>query len=467
MAPQFGTSGLRGLAVELTIDLIRDYVRAFLGTCSIGNGLYVGRDLRESSPRIAEYVIQSAASFGVDVTDCGATPTPALAMAAQNGAAAAIMVTGSHIPKDRNGLKFYSASGEITKTEELAILGSLGRVSSQTSGTAVSEFNPGPSYINRYVTAFGGTCLVGKHIGVWSHSAVGRDWLIAMLRTMGARVTEIGRSETFIPVDTEAVSELDRKFFRATVQEFGLDALVSTDGDGDRPLITDETGEVVPGDVLGQITAQLLNASIVVTPISSNSGAELVGAFSKVIRTKIGSPHVIAAMAAQRGNVVGYEPNGGFILGFDAQAPAGPLPALRTRDSHLPIVAVLTAGTQGLAARVEVEPSRFTATGRLREISSPLAAEFIRDLATSRVSRNRFLNAIGLNEDHSIDLTDGIRMILETGRIIHIRGSGNAPELRLYVEAESRSDAVSLLRLGLLELELALAELLRSEHERE
>ena len=106
MTPKFGTSGLRGLVVDLTPDLVTAHVQAFLRACDVGQGLYVGRDQRSSSPRIAGDVIAAARAVGISVTDCGAVPTPALALAAMQAGAAAVMVTGSHIPDDRNGLKF-------------------------------------------------------------------------------------------------------------------------------------------------------------------------------------------------------------------------------------------------------------------------------------------------------------------------------------------------------------------------
>jgi hypothetical protein len=62
MAPKFGTSGLRGLVVDLTSSLVADYTRAFIVACESSGAIYVGRDLRPSSPEIADYVIK-AASF--------------------------------------------------------------------------------------------------------------------------------------------------------------------------------------------------------------------------------------------------------------------------------------------------------------------------------------------------------------------------------------------------------------------
>ena len=120
MAPKFGTSGLRGLVVELTDTLVADHIRAFLSVCG-EKTLFIGRDLRPSSPDIAAVVARTARDFGVDVVDCGAVPTPALALASL-GKGAAVMVTGSHIPFDRNGIKFYRATGEISKQDEAAIV---------------------------------------------------------------------------------------------------------------------------------------------------------------------------------------------------------------------------------------------------------------------------------------------------------------------------------------------------------
>jgi len=115
MSVSFGTSGLRGLVTALTEDVVGGYIRAFSAVCPIGSGLYLGRDLRVSSPNIADMVITAARGAGVNVIDCGAVSTPALALAAVNAGAAAVMVTGSHIPDDRNGLKFYLPTGEISK----------------------------------------------------------------------------------------------------------------------------------------------------------------------------------------------------------------------------------------------------------------------------------------------------------------------------------------------------------------
>lgn len=65
MPPKFGTSGLRGLVTELTHDLVGAHVQAFMRACPVGTGLFVGRDLRPSSPAIAGMVADAARAAGL------------------------------------------------------------------------------------------------------------------------------------------------------------------------------------------------------------------------------------------------------------------------------------------------------------------------------------------------------------------------------------------------------------------
>ncbi len=457
MAPKFGTSGLRGLVTELTPELVADNVRAFIVACDHGGTIFVGQDLRPSSPRIAGDIIAAARAEGIEVVDCGSLPTPALAFAAMSAGAGAIMVTGSHIPADRNGLKFYVRTGEISKRDEAGISAALGRGSAGLGGGLETDAGAAGRFVERYTSAFGPAALAGRKIGLYAHSAVGRDDLKAMLERIGAEVVELGRSDSFIPVDTEAVDADTRAQIAAWVSEHGLDALVSTDGDSDRPLLADETGAIVPGDIMGQITAQALGAEAVVTPISSNSGVTRKG-FAKVMTTRIGSPFVIGGMEELGGKVVGYEANGGFLLGFDAQGPAGGLSALPTRDCMLPLIMTLVAAGQGtVSARVAQEPPVITMADRLQEVPQEASQPFVARLRESASARAEFLGLLGSAESEC-DLTDGVRMRLGDGGIVHVRPSGNAPELRLYVEAEDRDAALALMDKGLAALRATLFE---------
>lgn len=449
MAPSFGTSGLRGLVVDLTETLVSDYVHAFLTTIPDSDTLYIGRDLRASSPSISTMISKAAQTAGVKVVDCGALPTPALALASMQAGAAAIMVTGSHIPADRNGLKFYVPSGEISKADEAKIVAAYEGKEQRSPSTGSYETDPEAmqKFTSRYVDAFGADALSGMKIGVYRHSSVGRDSLQDILQGLGAEVVPLGHSDVFIPVDTEAVDEDVRTMLRDWTHTHSLDAIASTDGDADRPMLTDANGNVIPGDILGVITSQVLGAKTIVTPVSSNDMVRRCPEFDQVILTKIGSPYVIAAMEnviTPSLQCIGFEANGGFLLGFEARL-SGPLSALMTRDCMLPIIGPLLRANSmeaSLSDVVAALPACFTSAGRLQEINRPAAADFLANLIDDSSARTAFFAEIGPIEN--IDLTDGLRMNFETGDVVHLRPSGNAPEFRIYAQSNSAEMAATL-----------------------
>jgi len=154
-------------------------------------------------------------------------------------------------------------------------------------------------------------------------------------------------------------------------------------------------------------------------------------------------------MSKATDKVVGYEANGGFLLGYDAKGPTGTLPKLLTRDALLPILACLTAaGSNKISDRVACEPARFTAADRLQDVESSKSAALVKKLNEDAAERATFLRPFNATEA-GINTADGLRITLSNDRIIHLRPSGNAPELRLYIEAESSDIAQSELEKGL------------------
>ncbi len=452
---EFGTSGLRGLATDLTDDLCATYAAAFVSLHAHNGRLFIGQDRRESSPRIARAVAEGAASQGVEVVDCGVLPTPALARAALVEGTLSIMVTGSHIPADRNGLKFYTANGEFTKADETPLREAVASWTLNRVPATIHPSDADQAYVARFASGFPARALAGQRIGVWVHSSAAAETLPQILDALGATVVTLGASEEFVPVDTEAVDDDTRAQLAALVAEHKLDALVSTDGDADRPLMVDDRGDVLPGDILGPLAARWLGAEEVVTTVSANTLVDLMGAFTRVDRTRIGSPYVIAAMEArpQGTKVAGYEPNGGFLLGWDVTGKVT-LPALMTRDSTLPLVAALAAAREAgtsLTGLMSSFPERRTATDRLKDIPRQKSLAIVDGI----LGGDRSVFPDGMGDLVGIDQTDGARMTFGSGRILHIRPSGNAPELRCYVEAESAEAAREVLDAALLNLRAA------------
>jgi len=457
---QFGTSGARGLVSSMSDAVCYAYAQAFLRAVAPGAGTVVlGHDLRPSSPAIAAACARAVRDAGKQVLFVGALPTPAIAYHAAVQGAPAIVVTGSHIPFDRNGIKFYRADGEISKQDEQAMLDAEVETATLATATAVAAASlpaataePAQAYLQRYLDVFGAQALAGMRIAIYEHSSVARDILRTILEALGASVLPLGRTDEFVPIDTEAVRPEDIERAARWAQEHTFDAIVSTDGDADRPLIGDEQGRWLRGDIVGTLCSQYLAADYVVTPVSSNTAVERCGQFKDVVRTRIGSPYVIAGMeqaAAEHGQqavVAGYEANGGFLLGSDIARNGAVLKALPTRDAVLPIVAVLGLARERGCRVSEVArdlPPRFTASDRLQNFATDLSRNLIERLTHDAVQAG-FLLAPQSGQPAHVDTTDGLRVTFTNGDIVHLRPSGNAPELRCYAEASTQEAAEAL-----------------------
>ena len=531
----FGTSGLRGLICDIT-DLeayintrgFLDYLIA-IGDAGPGTPVAVAGDLRPSTDSpdrsILRAVARAVRDTGMHVVNCGRIPTPALTYFGLQKRWPSIMVTGSHIPFDRNGIKFNKSTGEVLKSDEPGILVSVERIRRleyvrAADGSRFDDdgsFRNGCSYtlppvtneardmyVRRYLDAFPDGALSGMRIALYEHSAVGRAIVADILRGLGAEVHLVGRSDTFVAIDTEAISDARlaelQRLADEVHEEFGpVDALVSTDGDSDRPMVLgfDEQGRVrfFGGDVLGLLVADYLRADAVAVPISSNDVIDLhLGKRGvDVVRTRIGSPWVIAAMAKLEGERrVGWEANGGFLTGSVLSTHHGKLEPLPTRDAVLPIVAVLHAARlrkEPLVALLDALPERYSKSGLLDEVPSPISRALIKRFGPANPSvrravfagntvswidtegkeheaegelRNRLrwvgkrigatLSAErGFGPLESIDYLDGIRMRFEGGDIAHVRPSGNAPQLRIYAVANSQARAREIVSTGVAE----------------
>lgn len=443
---RFGTSGARGLVAEMSDEVCYAYAAAFLqSVAGSADKVVLGHDLRPSSPRIAAACAAAIQDTGRQVIYAGALPTPALAFYAAQLRAPALVVTGSHIPFDRNGIKFYRAEGEISKADEQAMLNAVVDLPEVVTPVVLPIPNElvCEAYVSRYLDFFGSGMLAGVRVAVYEHSSVARDVLFRILEALGAKVISLGRTDTFVPIDTEAVRPEDVAQARQWAQEYTFDAIVSTDGDADRPLIGDEQGQWLRGDVVGILCAQYLQAQVVVTPVSSNTAVEKCGSFTQVLRTRIGSPYVIAGMeeALLPGDdvIVGYEANGGFLLGSDVVRQGRRLAALPTRDAVLPMLALLSLARERgckLSQLSQNLPARYTASDRLQNFATAKSQALISQFAVNREFLTQTL-APQSGPVLSVDQTDGMRVMFESGDIVHLRPSGNAPELRCYAEADS------------------------------
>jgi len=477
--------------------------------------------------------------------------SPALASYAMKRGIPGIMVTGSHIPADRNGIKFTKRSGEVLKSDEEDILASVAGERNKVNSTPSHDilfdergmFKPGAAddarallrgdeyageavteYINRYVDVFGGSFLKGVKVFLYQHSAVGRDTVKMIFESLGAKVIapESLRSSEFVPVDTESVSNETMAIFRNMMNEKGLDIGISLDGDSDRPLLVyrvyrngkpaDEV-RYVTGDILGLLAVLGLEEmgvqiNAVAVPVSANDAISevLTNKGVELIRTKIGSPYVIAAMneslenhAGASWNIFSWESNGGFLTGSDLNINHKTIKALPTRDAVLPLLCVIRmADAKGIPISdlIDKLPGRFTYADRKKEFPmerSKAVIQFVSPAQEKDVSQVDFneddtalvtysdgkvrkfdagsefhdirgkLQSVFTGENSFSDITginyiDGVRIFFSNNEISHLRPSGNAPEFRNYAIADTPERAKEIVGIGLGKVIPALAE---------
>src|SRR5271156_2574655 len=510
----FGTSGRRGKVVDLTqlevyLNALAEleYLQSLApaeGGIKPGDPFYFAYDLRPSSSELvsqeqgrgelAQAIVQAISDTGLQAVNLGPIPTPALAGFALSRNKGSIMVTGSHIPFERNGYKTNSSRGELLKQQEAPINEQVRKVRKRLyeqpwdqsrfdeRGMLKGGHQPLPvengaaraEYIERFTGFFAGSSLKDKRILVYQHSAVGRDLLVEILEQLGAEVVKGGRSETFVPIDTENIDAAQLGVIQALADEATrnggpLHAVVSTDGDSDRPLVLGvdpATGRVhfFGGDLLGMVVAEYLQADAVVVPISCNDAIDR-GKLAPAVepKTRIGSPFVItgmeAALAKGKQRVCGWEANGGFLTGSPGTRNGATLAPLPTRDAGLPILGVLFAAEQNGLSLVDLFarlPKRFSRAALLKQFpratalkivdrfSSPASGDSIgKDLAQF------FAAALGFAAIDRVDYTDGVRVLFTNGDVAHVRPSGNADELRIYAVADTQDRADAIAAMGI------------------
>ena len=538
---KFGTSGRRGQVIHLTQLEIYTNVVAEIeylqslsptqGGVKTGDDFYYAHDLRPSSigsvdgrGGLAQAVEQALKDKNMRSINLGAIPTPALTYFALRMQKGSVMVTGSHIPFDRNGYKLNTANGELLKKDERPINEAVelarerflsqsfaeslfderGMFRSGTPGLASAVSDGKTAYVQRYLDFFQGETLNGLKLLVYQHSAVGRDVLVEILEKLGAQVVTAGRSDTFVPIDTEAIDQAQLDTIQGLCDQAGqkVDAVLSTDGDSDRPLLVARDGDKLRfygGDLLGMIVAEFLQADSVVVPISTNDAIDrgpLAGVTEP--KTKIGSPYVIAGMqhaveVKGRNRVCGWEANGGFLTGSDITRNGKTLPALPTRDAVLPLLCVLFAAKQRKVSLPDLFaslPHRFSRAALLRNFPRPTSMKIIQrfsllennmqeieyqaDRVIAHDANHTALEIPETQQNHLTQLritlqmifttadpgfpaisrlnyTDGVRIIFSNGDVAHFRPSGNADELRIYAVADTQARADDIAARGIAE----------------
>jgi phosphoglucosamine mutase len=433
MARLFGTDGVRGLAnrdltAELALDLsiAAAHVLAELGTFAGHRPrAVVGRDPRASGEFLEAAVAAGLASAGVDVIRVGVLPTPAVAHLTEAlGVDLGVMLSASHNPAPDNGIKFFARGGlKLADEVEEAIEARIGEQWERPVGAAVGRITDLPDGGARYVDYLASTVpnrLDGLKVVV--DEAHGAAYRVSpeVLRRLGAEVIQIGVQPDGLNIN-EGCGSTHLDLLRAAVLEHDADAGIAHDGDADRCLAVDASGEVVDGDQIIAILALALREhgglakDTVVATVMANLGFKIAMEREgvTVVETAVGDRYVLEAMRAG-GLSIGGEQSGHVILLDHANTGDGVLTGL-----HLLARVAETGKPLGELAAV------------MRRLPQVLVN--VKGVDKSRVRTSpQISEAVGVAE----------KELGEAGRVL-LRPSGTESLVRVMVEAESHDLAES------------------------
>lgn len=342
----FGTDGIRGKVGEapITPDFMMHLGWAVGKVFASQNG--GGRILIGKDTRISGYMFESAleaglSAAGVDVMLLGPMPTPGIAYLTRTlHCNAGIVISASHNPFDDNGIKFFSAEGAKLPDEiELQIEAMLEQPMQTNSSAHLGKATRVRDADGRYIEFCKSSVPYSLNLNglrVVLDCANGATYHVApcVFEELGANVIEIGTNPDGLNINLNCGSTKPALLQQA-VLEHKADIGIALDGDGDRVIMVDHTGELVDGDELLFIIAneRIRDGSLrggVVGTLMSNLGLEhaLMSRNIPFARAKVGDRYVMELLHANQW-ILGGESSGHIICLDRATTGDGIISALQ------------------------------------------------------------------------------------------------------------------------------------------
>jgi phosphoglucosamine mutase len=434
----FGTDGIRGEADNFPLD--SPTVRAFgsslarhLAERTPGRAprVIIGRDTRESGPRIERQLIAGAIASGAEVESAGIITTPGVAFLARMlQADAGVVISASHNPYQDNGIKVFEPSGrklddaterliEKDISDEVVVPDAQPNDREQrNSDTQQNSAELRTRYLDYLVHDVAHDLSISD-LTIVVDCANGAAYELApqLLSLLGANVIAISNEPDGRNINRDCGSlhlEVAQREVAARCADLG----VAFDGDADRALFVDARGEVVDGDATMWVMANYLKSrgeltgDAVVATVMSNVGLEIAlrSRGINMTRTDVGDKYVLDELI-RSGAAIGGEQSGHIILPKLSLAGDGMMTTLyllRAMRDQKKSLAALTAGFR-----------RFPQT-----------------LVNVRVREKRSFEELPAVQHLAREVE---KKLGDRGRLL-LRYSGTEPLARIMIEGESEDD---------------------------
>lgn len=434
----FGTNGIRGVVnKELTPEFTLAAGLA-IGTFFSRGKLAVGYDARTSGPMIARTLISGVNATGCDALLAGMAPTPALQYAIKSHRFdGGIIVTASHNPPEYNGIKVIWKDGiEISRQQEMQVekiifKGNRQLVEWNKIGLSPDLQNVNSEYNDSIKKHVNCEKIANKHYRVVIDAANSVGTLTApyLLRDLGCKVTTInGKIDGTFPGRLPEPRPENLGELSTTVKALNADLGVAFDGDADRSVFVDETGEVCWGDKTFALVAKYFlienKGEKIVTPVSSSTMIEEIANQyqGQIVWTKVGSVTVSQTMKKLKAKLGGEE-NGGIFYG----------PHQAVRDGGMStalILEIMANSNEKVSKLLGALPKYFIEKGKLE------CPDELKEVALKKLLEG--------TREKNINTLDGLKIWFEDKSSILIRPSGTEPIYRLYSEAKTEQKAKQL-----------------------
>lgn len=436
MARLFGTDGVRGLAndeltPELALRLASAAAVVFEHQSSATDGrprAVVGRDPRASGEMLEAAVCAGLAATGVDAIRVGVVPTPAVAyLTADYAADFGIMISASHNPMPDNGIKFFSGGGHkledaVEDRIEAAMSDDFARPIGAAVGRVTDALDAGDRY-RRHLADAVGARLDGLTVVVDCAHGAASTLAPQAYSDAGATVIAIHAEPDGLNINEDCGSTHMGKL-QAAVLEHGADLGLAHDGDADRCLAVDSTGQVVDGDAIMAILATALASrdrlrdNVLVTTVMSNMGLHIAMREAGITlrTTAVGDRYVLEELR-----------RGDFSLGGE-------------QSGHIVVPGSGTTGDGILTGLLLME--QMAATGRRLADLAAIMTVLPQELINVRVGDK---HAVAQSATVKQSVTDAEVELGDHGRVL-LRPSGTEQLVRVMVEAPTGDLARSVAR---------------------
>jgi phosphoglucosamine mutase len=398
---------VRGIVGEyITTDLVERLGKASALWSGRGR-VFIGRDTRASGEDLEEAFARGVASAGGVAVLAGVVPTPAVALLRLD---LGVVISASHNPPEYNGVKFFDRDGrklsDAVEEEIEALLdaGAPGGGEIDRVGVAVD------SYLEHVLERFGSD-LSGMRIAVDCANGAYSGIAPRAFEQLGAAVTAICDAPDGNNINV-GCGATDLAQLQRLVASGDFDLGVAFDGDGDRMLAVDATGEIVDGDQIVALLALHLGVGLVAVTTMANLGFHrlMEERGIRVVTTDVGDRYVLEALYRE-GGMLGGEQSG-----------------------HIIVLREHVTGDGLAAALLLCEAVRGTT---LAEAASVMTRY-------PQVKKNLPRAGRGPLPQSLLDAVDRVNAQLDGDGRVLVRPSGTEPVVRVLAEAATRAESEAL-----------------------